>query len=186
MTQYTDDSTWKSGETVFNNSTRNCVVKEEVIPGKAGYQISISEVGIDLANEKTGVVTTCNVTVESEKREQYLAKWVNSKDGYESLTASYEYSAPVGCDAKIRVSLKTGDKNYNALARRLWITWEYITTDGGESEPVQEDDQETVDEPVSENDTVLVVRCSSGAVDALVTKIQQLAPTAELKTLQML
>lgn len=184
MTLISDSKEYKSDETVCNNSTRNCTVSEYTISGKAGYQISISKFGIDIANEK-GVISTCYITVESDKNEQLLAKWSNSKVDYTSRNASFEYTSPVGCDAKIRVNLKTADKNSNALVKNFLGTWEYIASGGEGSEQEQPDDQETEEvEPTAETDTVLVVRCSSGSVDSLIAEIQKIAPSAEISTLQ--
>ncbi len=186
MTPISDSKEYQSSETVCNNSMRNCTVSEYTISGKTGYQISISGFGIDIANKRDGVLSTCYITVESDKNEQLLAKWSNSKEEYTSRNASFKYSAPAGCDAKIRVNLKTADKGYNALVRNFLGTWKYVALDGDESEQEQEqtDDQETEVEPSSENDTVLVIRCSSGSTDTLIAEIRNIAPTAEISTLQ--
>lgn len=180
MALISDSKVYKSKETTCNNSTRNCVVYESSIPGKAGSQISITKIGIDIANEKDGVLSTCYITVESGGKEKQLAKWSNSKEDYTPRNVPCEYASVEGGNAKVRVYLKTEDENYSALVKNLLVTWGYISPDMKEEEPEPPEEQE---DP-SETDTILVVRCSSGVVDSLIAEIQKLAPKAEISTLQ--
>lgn len=180
MTLLSNNVIFKSKETTCNNSTRNCVVYETSIPGKAGLQISITKVNISIANEKDGLLSTCYITVESSGNEKLLAKWSNSKADYTPRNAPCEYAALVGADAKIRIYLKTGNKKYSALAKGFSATWEYKSPgdDSGTDEPDEIDS-----EPVQEVTTTLVVKCPVVAVAALTEEIKKLVPTAEVSTL---
>lgn len=169
MTIGIDTSPLKSKEPVCNNSTRNCVVKEIILPGKAGTQISVSKFEIDIANEKNGNLSTCTITLESNGNEKQKSKWSNSKTVYTTRDAEFEYVADAGYDVKIRIYLKTTDKNYAALATNFKYTYTYVGNQ--------------VEEPVQEK-AYLVVECESEDIaTALMPKIQGLAPTAKISTL---
>ncbi len=184
MTLIADTKVYESSETVFNNSTRNCVVNELSIPGKAGYQISISNIGIDIANKKDGVLSTCYITAESNGKEKQLAKWSNSKKDYTPRSESIDYVTPAGCDVKFRVNLKTADRNYNALVRNFLGAWKYTPVDSGSNEePEETEEPEEEAEPVEESEEYIVVKCTSGIVDQVIAEIQKIAPDAKISTL---
>lgn len=183
MTLISDTKEYKSTETVCNNTTKNCVVREFTIPGKAGNQISISKLGIDIKNKKDGVLSTCFITVESGNNEKKLSQWSNSKSDYTSRNGTVEYLAPVGSDTKIRVYLKTDDATCVALVKNFLVTWKY--------QAIKQDTKEEVIEPVEpekpvevvETEVYLIVKCTSKEVEQLTAEILKIAPSAKVSTL---
>lgn len=182
MSLISDSKVYRSKETVCNNSTRNCVVNELTLLGKAGQQVSISRIGIDIANENDGVISTCYITVEAEGNEKLLGKWSNSKAAYTPRNATPEYTAPMGTNVKIRVYLKTEDKNYKALVRNFLGTWEYIIP-GDEEDETEQDVPDVVEMPVVETEAYIIVRCASSVVDSLKGEIQKIEPGAKITIL---
>lgn len=183
MTFISDTKEYQSKETVCNNSTKNCVVREFSIAGTAGNQISILKLGIDIKNKKDGVLSTCFITVATDNSEKQLAKWSNGKPDYTSRNAAVEYLAPTGSDVKIRIYLKTDDAACPASVRNFLGTWKYQSVGQDEKEEVVVPVEPEKPVEVVETKKFVIIECKSSEVEQVTAEILKIVPSAKVSTL---
>lgn len=133
--------------------------KSITIAGKAGYTLSLTNIGVSLANEKAGILSTCTISAVVDEKESNLASWSNSKTEFTVRASKCSCTAGDGKDIVLNIYLKTANKAYKAKATTISYTYDYVA--------------------VPNEKAFLVIECASqNEATQLSEKIKEIAPNA--------
>jgi hypothetical protein len=136
------------------------------IKGQAGKKIKIESVSIQLISGKEGVKNSTVISINGIP----WGAWNYTAAKYSDVLAYSRYPPVIdaGKDAVISWTINTNNSAYPAKFKNAAYTYSFVDVD-------------TSGESTTENGEYLIVKCESkAAAAALLPKIKELAPTAEI------
>lgn len=158
MVGATDTQVYSTQYTTYDISKRNHVQKTLVIPGKAGYKISIDKLSYYLNAASLGNSALACVTIEVGGVEKEL--WEEEEEPSKTPTKKEfnpGYVAPVGATVTLRWHLRTSKYPYKAYLTQVYSLYSYR----GLEVPVVEEPVEA--EPTEDNVPCAIwITCKNG------------------------